>query len=139
MSRRLRDDAGNATLEFTYLAVLLLIPLVYIVVSVFQVQRAAFAVSAAAREAGRAYVTAPTLADARQRGDYAAQLSMSDHDLDPAAPTYTGDGLQLTPGGTVEVRVTYTVELPVLGSLFDAASIPVTGVHVATVDRFRAP
>ena len=39
---RQRDDQGNALVEFVYLAVLLMIPLVYVLLSVFQVQRAAF-------------------------------------------------------------------------------------------------
>ena len=37
---RPRGDDGNALLEFTYLAVLLMVPLVYVLLTVFQVQRA---------------------------------------------------------------------------------------------------
>lgn len=139
--RRPRGDDGNAMLEFAFLGVVLMVPLIYLVLYAFLVQRAAFAVSAAAREAGRAYVTSPTALQAERRGDYAARLALTDQGLDAgaAAPTYTGDGLGLRPGGTVEVRVTYQVELPVLGSIFGGGSIPVTGVHLATVDEFRAP
>ena len=58
--RRVRSSGedGNAILEFVMVAVVLMVPLVYVLLTVFQLQRAAFAVSAAAREAGRAYVTA---------------------------------------------------------------------------------
>ena len=52
-----RGDDGNAIVEFVYLAVLLMVPLVYVLLTVFQVQRAAFAASSAAREAGRVFVT----------------------------------------------------------------------------------
>ena len=47
------DDGGNAIIEFVYLAVLLMVPLVYVLLTVFRVQGAAYAVSSAAREAGR--------------------------------------------------------------------------------------
>lgn len=41
------------------MAILLMVPLVWIILSVFEVQRGAFAVHAAARAAGRAFVLAP--------------------------------------------------------------------------------
>ena len=74
--RRPRGDEGTALVEFVGLAVLLLVPLVYLLLSVFSVQRAAFAVTQAAREAGRAYATAPSTSSARDRGAYAAQLAL---------------------------------------------------------------
>lgn len=55
----LRDDRGSGLVELTWLAIILLVPLIWVVVSVFEVQRSAFAVSAAARAAGRAYALAP--------------------------------------------------------------------------------
>jgi hypothetical protein len=57
--RRDRDDAGSALIELSWLAIILLVPLIWIVISVFEVQRGAFATSAAARAAGRAYALAP--------------------------------------------------------------------------------
>ena len=54
-----REEEGNAIVEFCWLAILLLIPLLWIVLSVFEVQRGAFATSSAARAAARAYVLAP--------------------------------------------------------------------------------
>ena len=50
-----RDEQGSALVELTWLAIILLVPLVWIVISVFEVQQGAFATSAAARAAGRAY------------------------------------------------------------------------------------
>lgn len=46
--------------EFTLLAVVLVVPLAYLVLALFEVQRAAFATSAAAREAGRVFVVSPS-------------------------------------------------------------------------------
>ena len=39
----LRDDEGTALVEFLWLGLLLLIPLAYLIISLFQVQRSAFA------------------------------------------------------------------------------------------------
>jgi len=71
--RRPAGDDGNAMLEFTYLAVLLMVPLIYILTTTFQVQRAAFGVTEAARQAGRAYATADDDTSGRARADAAAR------------------------------------------------------------------
>ena len=48
---RARDEQGTAVIEFVWLAILLLVPLLYVVLTVFETQRAAYAASAAARSA----------------------------------------------------------------------------------------
>ena len=148
MNRRLRGQDGTALVEFTHLSLLLLIPLVYVMLLAFTVQRAAFAASAAAREAGRAYVTSSSDAVGQQRARRVVELTIADHRLDgPAtltigAPTTLAGavpGLPPTRGVAVEVR--YVVELPVFGDLFgglNLGSIPVTGEHFATFDTYRA-
>jgi Flp pilus assembly protein TadG len=50
---RRRSERGSALVEVTWLPILLLVPLLYVVLAVFEVQRAAFAVNAATRAAGR--------------------------------------------------------------------------------------
>lgn len=131
-------DDGNAILEFVMVAVVLMVPLVYVMLTVFQLQRAAFAVSAAAREAGRAYVTADSGDIAGERAQTAADLALDDQlPGSPVADVNVVDGgAGLDPGESVTVSVTYEVTLPLSGGL---ATIPVTGKHVATVDRYRAP
>ncbi len=57
------QDAGRAMIEVVFLAVLLLIPTVYILASVMRIQAATFAVSQAARDAGRVIDSAPTVTD----------------------------------------------------------------------------
>lgn len=137
-----RSDAGAALVEFTVLGVLLLVPLVYALTTVFLVQRAAFGVTEAARSAGRAFVTADTPADGQLRADEAVRLALGDQGI----PDGTGARIDcsregcLVPGSSVTVTVTYAVPLPLVGGLFGTvpASVPVTAVHVATVDRYRA-
>ena len=55
--RRHSGEQGSAVVEFVTLGVLLLVPLIYLVLTVARIQAGAYAVSMAAREAGRAFVT----------------------------------------------------------------------------------
>ncbi|MEO6206017.1 MAG: hypothetical protein ABIO67_11645 [Mycobacteriales bacterium] len=141
--RRPAGDDGNAVLEFVYLAVLLIIPLVYVLLAVFQVQRAAFGVTEAARQAGRAYARAPDPATAALVGQQAARLALSDQGISwTGSPTFCGgDGCSLAPGSTVQTQVSFTVQLPFVGGIFGEGrgGIPVTGVHTEVVDRFKEP
>jgi Flp pilus assembly protein TadG len=138
-------DAGNAIVEFVYLAVLLMVPLVYVLLTVFRVQSAAFAVSSAAREAGRVYVTSDSVHDAGPRALVAARIVMADsgltlsaNDMDIACSA----SRCLQPGSRVEVAMTYQVALPLVPHFLAArapASIRVTSHHLEVVDRYRAP
>lgn len=104
------------------MGVILLLPLIWIVVSVFTVQRGAFATSGAARAAGRAYVLAPTDALGHARAVAAARQVFRDQGNGGQA-----FGLQVscTPyphqchNGTSVVTVTIRahVELPLLPSI----------------------
>ena len=142
-----RDDSGNAVLEFLFLAVLLMVPLVYLLLTVFTVQRAAYAVSSASREAGRVFVAADSEALGRARAEQATAIVLRDSGLtaQPGGLDLTCSAQPcLTPGATVTVVLTLAVDLPLAPPvLSDAvstggAAIPVTGQHVEVVDRFRA-
>lgn len=138
--KRLHGDDGSALVEFSYLAVLLMVPLVYVLLTVFQVQRAAFGVTEAARQAGRAYATADSAAAGQARARVAADLAMQDQGLALCDTCLRPPAGQLVPGGTVSVRVEHRVVLPLVGGLFRGAvppSIPVRSTHVEVVDRFR--
>ena len=79
-----RDERGTALVELTWLGILLLVPMLWIVLSVFEVQRGAFAVSSAARAAGRAYALAPNDAAGRARAEAAARLALADQGVEHA-------------------------------------------------------
>ena len=74
-------DAGNALIEFVFVAVLILIPLVYFVVAVASVQRSGVAVTHAAREAGRAFATADSTGQGVERAEVAVRLALADQGL----------------------------------------------------------
>ena len=138
-------EAGNALVEFSFLAVLLMVPLAYLVIAAFTVQKAAFAVTAAAREAGRAYTGAESDSAGRARAEAAASLALGDHGLElpSGAPDIScgGPGNCLAPGTVVLVRIDMTVALPGLPAVLDGAvpaSVAVRGRHREVVDTFRA-
>ena len=136
--RRPRGDDGNAMVEFTYLAVLLMVPLVYILISAFQVQRSSFGVTEAARQAGRAYTTAPNTTVALDRARAASRLALSDQGVaDEPEVDISCDGPCLAPGTTVTVTVRHVVRLPALSVLGSAApTIPVSATHDEVVDVY---
>ncbi len=137
-----RNDHGSASLEFVVLGVLLLVPLAYLMITVFAVQNAAYGVSAASREAGRAFVQTPAGSDPRARAYTAAWIALRDHgiDLAPEQLSITCSAEPcLTPGAAVSIRVDILVGLPWVPELFGEvpASVAVHGEHMAIVDRFR--
>ena len=141
MSRlRWRADEGSALVEFTVLALLLLVPLVYVLLGAFQVQRAAFGATEAARQAGRAFARAESVEAGLARARAASRLALADQGIEDAADPLVEcpDGPCLVPGSTVRVTVTYTVRLPVLSLIAPGGvGVPVTATHVAVVDTFQ--
>ena len=140
--RYTRGDDGNAIVEFVYLAILMMIPLTYLLITVFRVQGATYAVSSATREAGRVFVTS-TSSDADARATAAASMVMADSGLaldDGQLSIECSARPCLTPGAHVDVVIGYDVALPFLPRFLDGvlpASIHVQGRHLEVVDRFR--
>lgn len=136
-------DRGSAIVEFCFLALLLMVPLVYVVLAVFRVQAGAYGATAAAREAGRAFVTADEPALAEDRARAAAAVAAADHGLAlaPAALTISCSVQPcLTPGGRLYVAIDTSVPLPFLPPVFAdraAASIAVHARHNEVVDLYR--
>ena len=80
-------DRGSAIIEFVFVAILVLVPLVYFVVAVASVQRSTLAVTQAAREAGRAFATANSTAEGVERARAAVRLALADQGLPDDART----------------------------------------------------
>ena len=135
-------DTGSAIVEFVGLAVLLMVPLVYLLLTVFQVQAAAYAVASAVREAGRAFVTAPSTLVAHDRAVAAAQLALADHGMpfDPGTLEITCQpACALVPDTRVNVHLSAAVPLPFVPEALGGGrlAIGVDGEHVEVVDRYR--
>lgn len=138
------DENGTALIELVWLAILLLVPILYIVMAVFEVQRASFGVTAAARSAGRAFVLAPGPAQAEARARAAATVALADQgipaDVADLAVTCRPDPQDcLSPGSVVEVRIGYPVRLPLVPSALgaDAPSFRVSALHRVPYGTFR--
>lgn len=135
-------DEGSAIVEFLGVALVLLVPVVYLVLVLARLQSAAFAVDGAAREAARAVVTADDTETAALRAVASVDLALGDQGVtaDPAdVLTVACDVQCLTPGTTVTVRVAVDVTLPgIPGWLADVVplSVPVTSTATAVVDTY---
>jgi hypothetical protein len=143
-SRTRADESGSALVELTWLGLLMLIPLVYVVITLVAVQRSAFGATEAARSAGRAFVLAPDMATARTRAYDAARLALADQGVslspsDLAIVCRPTPQSCLQPGSSVEVRLHLDVELPLMPSLGSrsAASISVASSHIEPYGVYR--
>ncbi len=131
-------------MELTWLGLLLLIPLVYVVITLVTVQRSAYGVTEAARAAGRAFTLAPDLQTAQTRAYDAARLAMLDQGvtLQPGEMVLNCDPTPdscLRPGSTVEVTITLDVRLPLMPTVLgqSAASVSVDASHTEPYGTFR--
>jgi Flp pilus assembly protein TadG len=105
--------------EFSWLALLLLVPLMYVMLGVFDVQRASYGATAATRAAGRAFIIVPSGLsedDARARAFEAARIAMADQGmkLSPSQLTITCNPACLEPGSTVTVELNTEMPLPLI-------------------------
>jgi len=135
------QQAGAAIVEFVVLGFLMLVPIALAAVLVTSVHSATYATVTAAREAGRAYVTADSTAQAGARAKAAVQLAMEDQGLGPARMTIEClGGACLEPGSRVRIAVTSRIKIPLIpGNSGQSAGgeIPVTAVHETVVDSYR--
>lgn len=139
-----RDERGTAIVEFVWLAILLLVPLLYIVLAVFDTQRASYAASAAARSASRAYVTSPDQQTAYVRAEAAARLAFGDQGIDAADFTMTISCRPdprhcLTPGSVVSAEVRSAADLPLMPAALggNTPRIAVAAIHQSPYGTFR--
>lgn len=137
-------EQGSAAVEVLVLGVLLLVPLVYLVLTVAALQGAAFAAEGAARQAARTIALAATDTDGRRAADRAAIVALADWHVDPRAarvevrctprPVECG-----TSRGTVDVRVRVSAALPLLPPALDVGapgSVPIEARSVQRVSMF---
>lgn len=144
MSGSVRDERGSALVEVTWLSLLLLVPLLYVLLGVFEVQRASYGVSGAARAAARAYSLAPDEGSAPARARAAAAVALRDQDVDVADVAMTvrcepQPGNCLAPGSAITVLLRHQVRLPLapdaLGA--QAPSFRVEADHTVVYGEFR--
>jgi Flp pilus assembly protein TadG len=144
-----RDESGTAIIEFIFVAVIVMVPLMYLIVAVASVQRSELAVSQAAREAGRAFATADTSGDAMARARAAMHIALHDQGLpDDAALRFvsstgscTADPAvvpTLAPGAQFTVCVTRHTGIPAVPRFLTGKGITTIGRYTVHIDDYRA-
>jgi hypothetical protein len=136
-----RCERGTAPVEFVWLTVLLLVPFVYVMVAVFDAQRAAYGVSSASKAAARAYVQAPDTATAADRARRAAAVALADQgvDADVVVRCLPRPDACLQPGSSVRVLVRTVQPLPLTPSALGEriGGIAVDAEHTEPFGSFR--
>lgn len=143
------DEAGNAVLEFVVLTAFLMIPLVYVIIAVLQVQGSAYGVTEASREAGRAFVEAKTSADAFRQACAAATVALRNNaatafdcatELHVSCLSPSPCSTDLTPGEFIRVEIDVNVGLEFLPTAVFGQPLTVRlhAVHDEVVDEYRA-
>ena len=100
-------DSGRASLEFLTAAILLLIPIMFLSLSLSSIQNATLAAESAARNAARVFVTETSLSVAATRAETAVMVSLANHGIDQVHVLSRKCSLTpcLSPGSVVTITV----------------------------------
>lgn len=145
LARRRGEERGSALVEFCWVGLILFIPITWVVISVFEVQRGAFAVNGAARAAARAYALAPDDQTGAARAQAVVDQTLADQGGDGQAGTVTvtcqpfpNDCHAGTSLITVEIRS--SVAMPLLPKVLadNRRSFALTATHTVPIGQFVA-
>jgi hypothetical protein len=130
MNVRHDNEDGSAILEFLIIGVLVLVPLLYIMLTVLRVESAVMASTQAAREAGRAFMMA----------DSTVAMSDQGFEMPESALSITCSQACLSPASTAHVRIDWRVELPWVPTFLigDEQGYPITVDSELRVDSYRS-
>ncbi len=140
-----RGERGSALVEFCWVGLILFIPIAWVVLSVFEVQRGAFAVNGAARAAARAYALAPDDATGAARAQAVVDQTLADqggkgqagkvHVSCEPFPNDCHAGTSL-----ITVRIDSGVTLPFLPEMLadSQRSFTLTATHTVPIGQFVA-
>ena len=143
---RLREgESGSAVVEFLGVALVLLIPTVYLIIALGQVQAATFAADGAARDAGRLIAQAETFERGVAEAALAVELAFADQGLDvdgaSALEVTCQEDPCLSPGAYLHLEVATDVPLPLTPPFLEDAlsdTVRVQAEAMTAVDDFRA-
>lgn len=131
------DERGQAVLEVLTIGIVLLIPLIWLLITLSKVHVAALAMTSAAREAALDASLAEDVVTARSGIDRAISDALTSYGLDPKAVEVRASLGGLQRGAPIDVHVSYRVPLltvPFIGS--PGPSLSVSGSHTTAVPRF---
>ncbi|WP_314191262.1 hypothetical protein [uncultured Arthrobacter sp.] len=134
---------GSAVVEFTFLGLLLMVPVVYFIITVGQIQGGSFAVVGAADQAAKVFVTQPDASSGRAAAEQATMVALADygHPAGNASVEIRCDsgGDCMAAGSAVTVTVRLTVPLPFVpfGEALRLNAGQLSGSATQVVGRFR--
>jgi Flp pilus assembly protein TadG len=148
-------DQGTAIIEFVFVAVVVMVPLVYAIAAVAIAQHSLLAVRDAARAAGRAFATTDgaatpplTVRRALDRVAAAVRISLANQGLpDDADVRFVAAGAgcdqasttpTLAPGAQFTICVRRRLDLPGVPGLLSGRGISTTGRYVLHIDDYRS-
>lgn len=136
----LRGAHGSVALELVLGVVALVLPIVWILTSLAVLQRSAYAVDHAAREAARAFATAADSSAALASAHEVSReiLSAAGRSYDPASLQVTCHDGCLQPGSAVSITLRQSIALPWVPTRFDPDGVTVVSTVTVPVDRYRA-
>lgn len=137
------DEDGSAALEFIVVGLLMLVPLVYLVITLGMVQEQTLGAEAAARHTARVIGQAPDAATAAASAEAVLDNVIREYgmDADDVSVDMTcvgAAGACPEPGATVVVTVSARVSLPFVPPVFgleEIASIPIQAQAAQKVSR----
>ncbi|MFM6973834.1 MAG: hypothetical protein ACKOXM_01610 [Agromyces sp.] len=140
-SAKQSHDRGSASLEFITLGIMLLVPMVYLILVLGQLQAAALAADGAARQAVRSWVRSADTASADRNAQRNVELSAGDFGFSPEQLSWTRvcTGPCASAGSLVRIDVAIEVLLPLAPSILEIdqrARITVHGSAEQPVSRF---
>ena len=143
-SRLWIEERGSASLEFVTAGMILLLPLVYLVLTMSTIQAGALAVEGAARQGARVFVQGESGGDAKAKALRAVEFALADHGLTLAAASVSiscrpNPANCLRRQGFVTVEVAVSVPLPLVPPVLNGdfpLSVPLAASATQQVSRF---
>lgn len=138
------DDAerGSAVVEFTFLSLLLMVPVVYFIITLGLLQGGSFAVVGAADQAAKVFAAQPDPLSGRAAAEQAVQLALADygHAAQNATVETSCSPADCAAAGTaVTVTVHLTVPLPFVpfGDTLRLHAGQLSATATQVIGRFR--
>lgn len=124
------DERGSAAIEFVTLGLLLIVPLVYLVLVVAQLQAATLAAEGAARQAARD-LTRTTASRGMQEAARDISIAIMDFGLGGSGVDWqrTCNPDCVSPGAAISVDVTVRVPMPLVPPALQLAQVSSVAVH----------
>jgi Flp pilus assembly protein TadG len=136
-------ERGSAVVEFTFLGLLLMVPVVYFIITVGQLQGGSFAVVGAADQAAKVFVAQPDAPSGRAAAEQATMVALADYGHpagNASVEIHCDSGGDCTAAGsavTVTVRLTVPLPFAPFGEAMRLNAGQLSASATQVVGRFR--